>query len=195
MSDKHKDPRYQTPEELAGVHFSKLMQSKEAAMEFLSAEDYKLRLAAILVCESTWKCSAEPRVIAACRDIVVSDANDSFRICAIGGLGRALSGSKSINTSTLLANIILDSKNSNNLRINAYWSLREVQFGLSDISSDNVLKSLFGSVKAVLHDLPDKFSENQVKSTLLAQGRIPEELWNTAEDIDWDFVAQFATPK
>lgn len=157
--------------------------------------DYKIRLAAILVCESTWNCAASPKVIAACREIAASNAHDSFRICAIETLSRALSANKSADVSSFLANLIFEAKNSADLRVSAYWALREVQFGLSDTSFDNSLKGLFCSVKSILHDKPGEFLEDEVKSNLLGEGRIPDELWDSAEAIDWDFVAKFATPK
>ena len=193
MDQFHKDVRYQTPEELAGVHYSMLMRDKQSAMELLSSPDYKIRLAAVLVCESTWNCAANPKVIAACRDIATSNAHDSFRICAIETLSRALSASKSPEASSFLAKLIFGDKNSTGLRVSAYWALREVQFGLSDTSFDNFLKGLFCSVKSILHDKPNEFPEEQVKAQLLARGHVPEELWNSAEEIDWDFVSQFAT--
>ena len=126
--DAHEtDPRFQTPKELAGPHHEEMMRSKEAALDYLSAPDYRVRLAAILICETTWKCGATSGLVEACRSVADSDAKDPLRICAIRSLAIALSASESPDASQFLANLVLDSTNSMELQRNAYWALREVQ--------------------------------------------------------------------
>lgn len=187
MNSERRNPRFQTPSELAGAHIDVLMRSKDAAVKLLSASDLNLQLAAILICESTWKCGANAALIDACRKIITSSAADSYRISAIGVLGRALSSSKELDVSVSLANVILDCENSDDVRLDAYWALREVQLGISD---PHFFRRMFYSVKSVLQDKSREELE-KVKSDLLIQGQIHESLWNSTNVIDWDFVHQF----
>lgn len=194
MDADQTDPRYQTPKDLAGPHYEDMMRSKEAAMEYLSATDPRVRLAAILICGTTWNCGADSRLVEACRSIADSDADDSFRVFAIESLGIALRSSKAPDASQLLANLVMNSANSMEVRTSAYWALRGIQFGLDDVDFDTFLKGTICRVKSILRAYPGRFSEEDIRSKVTPQGRFPEGFWESAEEIDWDFVRQFTRP-
>src|SRR5258708_6108268 len=131
MNDPNR-ARYRGPQDLAGQHYEVMMRSKEATLEYLSAPDYRLRLAAILICQSTWNCDFDVQLVDACTAIADSDADDSTRSAAIGALATALSSTKQPNVSQFLANLATKRTTPNEVRIEAYWALRDVQFGRGD---------------------------------------------------------------
>ena len=195
MDADHTDPTFQTPKERAGPHYEEMMRSKEAALEYLSSPNYRVRLAAIMICQTTWNCGSVSELVEACREIAGSDADDSFRLCSIGSLRTVLSSSKAPDISRFLANLVMDSINSMEVRTCAYWALREIQFGIGDVDFDTFLKSVISTcVKPILFAYPERFSEDDVRRNLTPQPGFPEDFWDSAEEIDWDFVRQFARP-
>ncbi|MEX2121162.1 MAG: hypothetical protein WD847_16335 [Pirellulales bacterium] len=185
------DARFATPRDLAGAHYEEMNRSKEAALAFLSAPNYRTRLAAILICEQVWHAASEPRVLEACRSIAESDADDSIRDASICVLGRALSSTKDPIASLFVARIVLDSQNSAELRTSAYWVLREIQYGVADVDFDTFFRGTIHIVKECLKALPSRFSEESVKSALLPDlpdGCFPHDFWDSADWIDWDCV-------
>ncbi len=201
MNAKYTDARYQTAQDLAGPQYQLMMSNKDAALEYLTTADHAVRLAAIMVCEVTWKCGCDPRVLEACRELAVSDADAPIRFCAIDVFGRGLSGSKSPAASGFLADIIVRPATSNELRLCAYWALREVQFGASDESFDQFLKGTMSAIKSILRTHPERSSreflkrcsEEKTREAIAPHDCFPEGFWESAEEIDWDFVARFAT--
>lgn len=186
------DSSYQTPKELAGPHYEEMMRSKESALEYLSSPDYRVRIAAILVCQSTWNCGADSRVVEACRNTAASDADDHFRITAISLLGMALSSTKTPDASRFVANLVMASASSIDVRRTAYWALREIQFGIEDVDFDTFVKGTICTIKSILHAYPGRFSEDDVRRAVTPQPGFPEDFWDSADEIDWDFVRQFA---
>jgi hypothetical protein len=186
MDADRTDARYRTPKDLAGPHYEAMMRNKEAAISYLSAPDYETRIAAILLCESTWGCGVDPRVLDACRQIAGSDGDDSVRCCAVSSLGRALNSTRSPDASQFLARIAKDPKNAMDLRITAYWALREVQLGLADSNSYSHVLYL---AKSYIRQHPGRFTEDEVMSNLL--GSLPKSNWDLAGQIDLEFVNQF----
>lgn len=195
MATNETDPRCQTAEELAGQLYNQMIRSKEATLACLSSSNYRIRIAAIRLCESFWKCGPDPQLIEACYSIAGSDAPDAFRMCGVYSLARILSSTKATAASRFLANLIMDSTNSTELRTTAYWALREIQFGLGDVDFDTFLKGMISGIKSILGAYPGKFSEDKAKSEITPQGAFPEGFWESADDIDWDFVAQFGESK
>jgi len=183
-----KDARLATPKELAGSHYEEMTRSKEAAMAFLSTADLRICLGAIMVCEQNWQAAREPSVLEACRSLAVSNADDSIRLVALRVLGEALSSSRDRNASKFVAQIVLDSQNSTELRTGAYWVLREIQYGIGDVDFDTHMLGTIHTVKECLKLLPGKFSEETVKSNLLPKGSFPDDFWDSANRIDWEFV-------
>jgi hypothetical protein len=195
MTPDRIDARFQTPRTLAGLHYNDMIRSKDATMEYLLSPDYSARLAAVLLCETTWKCGADSRLIAACREMAASDVPDSFRMVAVRALGRALSFAKSAGDSEFLANLIMDSSISGEVRTDAYWALREIQFGNVDSDFDTFLKGVICTIKSINRVYPERFSEEDAKSDITPRGRFPDGFWESAEEIDWEFVRRFATSR
>lgn len=160
-------------------------------MSFLSSSDIRCRLAAILICDYVWNAVADYRVVAACRTIAAFTESDPERIVAIGALARGLSGSRDVDASRMLAQLVSDSHKSVELRMEAYWALRQVRFGAADCDFDSFLRGTIHTVKAVMRSHPESFSEEAVKSALLANGRSPDDFWNDGvEQIDWALIQE-----
>ena len=193
MDANQPNPRYETPKELAGSHYHEMMRSKDGATRYLSESDHRVRLGAIEICTSVWKCGSDPAVIAACHSIADSAANDSLRACAIDWLGLGLMSSKSRDASRFLADIVMDPANPADVQASAYWALRRIQFGVGDVDLDTFLKGTISLVKSVLRENPGSFKEEDVRSNLAPEGLFPKGFWESAEEIDWDFVAKFAS--
>ncbi len=200
MDTEFPDARFQTPFELAGRHYDQMITSMEATATFLSSPDHRVRLAAILLFVGTWKRMSDPRLIRACEDLAVSDADDSVRVCAIHSFGHARSFSKCPNASRLLADLVMTSSNGIEVQRAAYLALREVQYGMSDTSFDELLRSTISTVKDVFRQFPQRFPEERMRNTLVPPDSFPddrwesaEEFWESADRIDFDFVARFAT--
>jgi hypothetical protein len=81
---------------------------------------------------------------------------------------------------------VLDSENSTELRTGAYWVLREIEYG--GPNDPDFLRGMIHTVKECLKLLPGKFSEETVKSNLLPKGSFPDDFWDSADRIDWEFV-------
>ena len=193
MASDEKDPRYQTAREFAGPHYEDMMRSKGAALGYLSARDDRVRLAAILVCKTTWNCAGDSEVMDACRSIASSRAEEFVRICAIDLYSIALTSTGDADASRFLANLVLDSANSNEVKRGAYFALRMVQHGIGDSGFDSLLKGIVYKVRTYMRAHPGQFLEESVKAELVPpEGNFPEGFWDKAEDIDWDFVRRFA---
>jgi len=186
------DARFATPRDLAGSHYDEMIRSKEATMAFLSTPHYATRLAAVMICEQNWNAAREARVLEACRAIAESDADESVRLVSISFLGRALSSTKDPAASAFVARMVLESQNSAEFRASAYWVLREIQYGVADVDFDNFLRGTIDVVKTALKGCPSSFSEKSVRSSLLPKPRFPEKFWESADEIDWDFVHQMS---
>ncbi|MHB1037049.1 MAG: hypothetical protein ACYC35_14055 [Pirellulales bacterium] len=191
--DTEPDARFEPPQQLAGAHYDEMMQSQEGAMGYLAAPDYRVRFAAILICASTWKSADDSRVVEACRQIAASSAEDSLRMGAVDVLTIALDGSKSPDISSFLGDLVMDSANGIEVRRSAYWALRQIQFGLADKDFDTFLKGTICLVKPVIRRYPDQFSEEEVKSHITPPRRFSADFWDSADAIDFEFVAQFAS--
>jgi hypothetical protein len=191
MDRPESDLRYQTPEELAGPNYNEMVLSKRAALACLSASDLRLRVAAIMICHFNWNCGTDPRVVEACRSIAESDADDSIRVCAVTLLGVIFDASKRLDISRFLANLVLCPTSSRELLTNAYWALRQVQFGLSDASFDNFIKGTIHMVRSQIRIRPGQLSEEIVKAKITPKGCFPEGFWESADVLDLDFVRQF----
>jgi hypothetical protein len=75
------------------------------------------------------------------------------------------------------------------VQIAAYWALRDIQFGASD---EDAFRHMFYLVKEFLRTHPGQMSAEQVKINMLG-GRVSDPIWDTAEQIDREFVNQFAS--
>ena len=107
---------------------------------------------------------------------------------AIGVIGRALSATKDPMAAKFIARVVLAPQNSVPLRIHAYWVLREIAYGVADADFDNFLRGTIHTVKATLEARPSQFSEEAVKSALLPEGSLPNDFWESSDQIDWAFV-------
>ena len=186
------DARYLPPADLAGRHYENMIRDRDTALEFLRSTDCKLRLAAILTCESRWACGPTREFFEACAGIVSWDIDESFHISAIGVLGRVFSATKSAEVSELLAKVAMHPGNAVEVRQAAYWALRHVQFGTADRSFNDFMKGTVSVVKSILRSYPGRLQdEGLVRDRLLPPGRFPDDFWDTSDDIDWSWVAKF----
>jgi HEAT repeat protein len=174
--------------DFAGDCYPELVRTKEAALEYLFHPNSKVRIAAIHICDSVWNCSADPDFVAVCRQIAETDVDEDVRVHAISTLGKAFEASKDPSLSQFLARIVKSSENSEELRKEAYWALREVQFGWT--LDDNEKKAV-SLIKELARKRPMGMSEEQVKQSILGVGHFPKTDWNSVDQIDWDFVNQF----
>ena len=178
--------------ELAGSRYDQLVASKEIALGLLFDADRNVRIAAINVCDSYWKCSSDIEFVTACRKIAALDNDDSVRAHAIRSLGTALRSSKERLTSGFLANLVTDEDSSDEVRKAAYWALREIQFGLTE---EDVVKRSISLMRLAMRSLSTEMTEDDVKAVMLCNGRFPETTWGSADQIDWDFVKEHASEK
>ncbi len=174
---------------LAGPLYDALVENREAAFLHIFNTDWKVRIAAIHVCQSAWQGSADRRFVDACRQLAGNDPNDLVRQVAIHSFGEALRSSKDVSACRFLAAIVNSALNSEQVRRAAYFALREVHLGLTE---EDFVRSNAALMKEALHELPLGMSEEEVKRVVLCGGRFPGNVWDTAEKIDWDFVEQFA---
>ncbi|MFZ5830197.1 MAG: hypothetical protein ACOY3P_08915 [Planctomycetota bacterium] len=191
MHAEQTDARFQTPRDLAGPHYDEMMRSKETATAYLDAVEWQVCLAAIIVCGNTWQMGPDRALVLACCRIAASDGPESARGVAASVLGHLLSASKAPNASAFLADLVLDSSNSIELRRDAYWALREVQFGVAERDFDTFLKHMISVAKSVMRAYPGRFSEEAARQALTPPDRFPNGFWESAEEIDWDFVSKF----
>ena len=195
MNEEPADLRYQTPQQLAGPYYEEMTASKEAAVRNLWAPDVRVRVAAILICNTVWDCGRAPDLLEACFHLAGSQAEDPARIVAIHMLGEALSLSKSPAASRFLADLVMDTENSAELRSESYWALREVQFGLGDTDFDMHLRGLITQLKDAMRHVPVPYSEAEVKAAITPPDGFPPAFWESAGEIDWEFVGRFASRK
>jgi hypothetical protein len=178
--------------DLAGPLYDDLVQSKKIAFAHLSDPNSNVRIAAIHICDRLWDGSRDDEFVNACRTLAVADPDDSVRVHAISSFGKALRSSRDLAASQFLADIVKDGNNSEKVRREAYWALREIQSGLTETDS---IKRLVPLIKEFLHKFPVSMDEEQVKQALLCGGHFPEAIWNSTDQIDWDYVDQFASEK
>ena len=112
------------------------------------------------------------------------------RVHAIDAFGRSFQTTQDASASQFVADLVKDSKSSEEVRRAAYWALRQIQLGLTD---EEIVRRLVPLAKEVLRKNPAGATEEQFKQTLLCGGRFPENVWNTSEQIDWDFVDRHAS--
>lgn len=175
--------------ELAGPHFGRLAHRKDVAMAYLNDEDPNVRIAAIRLCDRIWNCSDDPHFLDACRTIAAADPVVSVCVHAIDTLGRAFRATKNPGLSTYLVSIVKDDTRPDRVRKAAYFALREVQIGLTEM--EMVIRQI-ATTKSALRELPTAVNEERAKRALLCGGRLPEDLWDSADQIDWSFVDTFA---
>jgi hypothetical protein len=185
------NPIRELGEELVGPLYDKLCKDKEFAIRCLANEDYRVRMAAITACLHVWKFVRDESFLAACRSMATEDSHENARTHAINALGEAFRETKDGSWSEFLANIALETKNSSNVRFQAYWALREVQLG---VHGDDLHQMLFGILKRVYdtHSLPLNVYEIEKRRLLEEQG-LPDTAWDSADQIDLSFVRQYAS--
>jgi len=115
----------------------------------------------------------------------MNDPDARVRNVAIDSLGAAYRDTKDPDVSHLLADIVLRADLSKDLRLVAYWALREVQLG---VTSEDLVKKGVRFAKLAYERPGGGGVPVQVKRTLLRNGRLPESVWDSAGEIDFDFV-------
>lgn len=169
----------------AGDAYVGLVHSKDASISLMNDANPAVRITAISVCDLHWKCSGDQNFRATCQRLAMNDPDERVRNVAIDSLGAAYRDTKDPDVSHLLADTVLRADLSKDLRLVAYWALREVQLG---VTSEDLVKKGIHFAK-LLHERPgDGGVPAQVKHTLLRNGRLPESVWDSAGEIDFDFV-------
>lgn len=177
--------------ELAGPAYEQLTRSKPSAMAHFNHTDAKVRIAAIRVCDRLWNGSADPAFIEACRRMAATDADDFVCGAAVDTLANAFEATQDPSVSHFLAGIASDHGRSERVRKAAYFALRLIQNGLTELE---MTLRLISSWKEGLDRLPGELDEERMKRSLFANGHLPASLWDTADQIDWDFVDRFMVP-
>jgi len=181
--------RLEITRDLAGPLYEELVRSRRVAFAHLFHADRNVRIAAIHVYDCLWNCSDDIAFVNACRKLAATDADDSVRVAAIDTLGTALEATQDASASQFLGDIVKDSRTSDELRDSAYWALRHIQLGIND---EEIVKRLISHRKLTLRmGVPPIDSQEQEKKALLAG--FPESVWDTADEIDWDFVDRYAS--
>ena len=191
------DPNLQIWKKLAGSLFDKLAESAEHCLTHISDPDRDVRIAAIGMCSLTWERS-DKEFISACCQIAVTDPDHSVRTHAIGAIGRALRATRNEDVSHFLADLVKHEK-IEGVCLEAYWALREIQLGLNE---EDVVRRVACMSKSMWRDVDirDAISNHfglpvgndpPFKRDFL--GGYPETVWDSSEQIDWEFVNRFAS--
>jgi hypothetical protein len=173
---------------LAGPLYEELLRSKETAFAHIFDANDDIRIAAIQIFDSHWNGSMDVEFQTACREIATSDSSDSVRVSAIGSIGKAMQCSRDANVSRLLADITKGNSASDRVRHAAYWALREVQSGTCE---KDVMLRLASCMKFAMRAM--SMTEDQIKAAVPYPGDYAKNVWDSAEQIDWTFVNQYAS--
>jgi hypothetical protein len=176
--------------DLAGPFYDELVQSKEKALTHLSNPDYRVRVAAINICDLLWNCSVDTAFVDACRTMARTDPDESVRTQAIGALGKALRSSQDSAVSQFLANTVKARTASELMRMAAYWALCEIQMGWTD---RDVVKRALALMKLAAREPSGSMTEEHLKNALFAKGQFAGMCWDSIDEIDWDFVNRYAS--
>ena len=130
------------------------------------------------------------RIVApdSCRRLANTDPDDLLREHAASSLGTARCASQDRSTSQFLAALAKNGVTPQHVRMAAYWALREVQLGLTE---EDLVRRSAALMKILMCILPTGISEEDAKRTALCDGRFADGVWDTAEQIDWNFVDKF----
>jgi hypothetical protein len=183
--DEHLKGRRAYWRNTAGDAYPELVRSKDAAMAQMRHPDPKVRITAISMCDIHWKCSGESTFRAALQELVVNDPDESVRRTAIDSLGGAFRKTQDPVVSHLLADLAARADLSQELRRIAYWALREVQLGMTPL---DLVKRRIRETKLLYDAQGARGVPAAVKRSLLRGGRVPKSVWESAGEIDLEFV-------
>jgi hypothetical protein len=173
--------------EFAGIHYHKMMESKQAALALVFHPDRNVRIAAIQICDTVWNCTTDASYVEICRNVIKDDCDAVVRASAISAIGKAFRSSQSPEVSKFLSKFIAVDMDVIEVQSAAYWALREVQLGLLE---EDLIKRAICAAKSYESKLPSQRLLDEQRFALMG-GRYPEEVWDSAGEIDWDFVNQF----
>lgn len=108
-------------EELAGVHFERMLGGKDVACEYLTNDNADLRIAAILVIDLCWK--KEKAISPVIEKLAFTDPNDEVRLHALDTMIANYAYSNDDRVGRMLANLVSDSTILTRQRALAYWGL------------------------------------------------------------------------
>jgi HEAT repeats len=172
---------------MAGSSYDELLRSKESAIAHVFDANSDVRSAAISICELHWRCYSDDRFVDACRKIAATDCNEAVRVHAIGALGTALRSSGDNRASQFLADTVKDDRSAHDVRIAAYWALREVQMGPID---RDVIKRSIRLGGLVLAKMPLGAERDRIERALQVMSSVATE---GTDQIDREFVERFAS--
>jgi hypothetical protein len=107
--------------QLAGPHLSVMLHSSEDAEKYLESSEPSLRQAAIHLLYHYW--GQRDAYADRYEQIAMSDSDDNVRSRALGLLGSCYCYSRDRRISRMLANVVLDRKEADNIRLGAYAAL------------------------------------------------------------------------
>ena len=184
-----------------GPLYGLMLQSQEMTFRNLSNSDSKIRQAALHLYSSQWKPTDTKQFSRTCRELAENDPDDDVRSFAIKLYGKSLAATRNSEALQFLATmVLLNSKNSEKVHHASYWALREVDVGCT--SEEGINRSI-AFFKRLLSDAKihansselDRINadEQLLKDSFISEGDV-EKLWNTADEIDIDYVKQFLGP-
>jgi len=138
---------------LAGDLLPEMLRSPEEAMRQLRHASAGVRKVAIQVVSDNWKLNGNKEFARVCEELAVNDEDPLVRHAALLALGRCHERSDDLRIGAMLAAIVGDERQSDDIRSAAYLSLLSVRrpaamlklgayFGLKDVDWDLVSDSL-----------------------------------------------------
>jgi hypothetical protein len=176
----------------AGDAYLDLVRSRDVSIALMQHPNPDVRITAISMCDLHWKCSNEPAFRAALQELVVNDPDESVQRTAIDSLGGAFRKTQDTVVSHLLANLAARGDLPEDFRRTAYWALREVQLG---ITPHDLVKRRICDTKFLYDAQGGLEVPSAVKHSLLRGGRLPESVWESAGEIDLEFVNRVLSSK
>jgi hypothetical protein len=186
MSITPNDARLFRARQLAPSEVERMMASRDHAVAMLRSPDASVQVAALLVCHAVWHDNTIAAIANACLNIISSSQDLDLLRPAVGTLGQVRYGTRDCRAARALAGLVAASRDSGELQVEAYLSLRGVWFGIED---PEFFKCVVSDVKSVLREHPALFCEEAVKEKLVPEPGFPRSYWEEVDKIDWRFVA------
>jgi hypothetical protein len=112
-------------EQLAGVHFGKMMESQSATEGYLGHSDPFLRKAALFIIQNNWGPSTG--IAAALKKIAFEDSDDDNRNIALLLFASVFRGTDDAAVGNAIASVVKNDSFSKDFRITAYLALFEIR--------------------------------------------------------------------
>jgi hypothetical protein len=165
---------------LAGDLLSEMLHSEGAALRFLPHNSAEVRTAAVEVLKNHWRVRRAGEFSHACERLAVCDAAPGVRHAAVLSLGQCFEFSDDVRVGALLAHVVRDESEADEIRRAAYFALIRVRRSGTRLhpSAAATLKDLRGEIDWVFVDESLNESRTAVPTDRLAVqfgGRMSEE--------------------